>query len=136
MLHSISWGRFITAILSLAVLYYLLIFLIFYGRTFLRWLRNKAGPLILCLLFTSLLHAQDGKQGIAQANEMIRGYYDTAVQLMYAVSAIFGLIGAVAVFQSFNEGHGDNAKRRAAAWFGACIFLVVVSTVIKSFFGI
>jgi len=136
MLHSISWGRFGTVILSLTALYYLFLFLIFHRKAFIRWLKNKAGLVALCLLFTSLLHAQDGKQGIAKANDMIREYYSYAVQLMYAVSGLFALIGAVFVFQSFNEGHGDNAKRRAIAWFGGCLFILIVSTVIKTFFGL
>jgi len=80
--------------------------------------------------------AQDGTQGINQANQMIRGYFDPAVQLMYGIGALFGLIGAVRVYHAFHEGHGDDAKRRAAAWFGACIFLVIVATVIRSFFGL
>jgi hypothetical protein len=32
---------------------------------------------------------------------------------------------------------GDpDTSRVAAAWFGSCIFLVVVATVLKSFFGV
>ena len=35
----------------------------------------------------------------------------------------------------WNAGEPDTNKV-AAAWFGSCIFLVVVATVLKSFFGI
>jgi hypothetical protein len=54
---------------------------------------------------------------------------------MYAIGAIVGLIGAVKVYQKWNSGDQDTSKV-AAAWFGSCIFLVVVATIIKSFFGI
>jgi hypothetical protein len=54
---------------------------------------------------------------------------------MYAVGAILGLIGAIKVYQKWNHGDHDTGKV-AAAWFGSCIFLVVVATVIKSFFGL
>jgi hypothetical protein len=54
---------------------------------------------------------------------------------MYAVGGILGLIGAVKVYQKWNGGDQDTSKV-AAAWFGSCIFLVVVATIIKSFFGI
>lgn len=136
MLSSISWGRFGSTILTLTALYYLAVCLIFYHKAIIRWLKFKAGLIVTGLLVTSVLHAQDGTQGINQANQMIRGYFDPAVQLMYGIGAIFGLIGAVRVYHAFHEGHGDDAKRRAAAWFGACIFLVIVATVIRSFFGL
>lgn len=136
MLHAISWGRFSTVILSLTAIYYLSVSLIFYRKAIIRWLKNKAGLVVLCGFVSNTLIAQDGKAGIAKANEMIRGYYDTGVQLMYAIAAILALIGAVRVFQAFNAGHNDEAKHRASAWFGACIFLVIVATVIKSFFGV
>jgi hypothetical protein len=54
---------------------------------------------------------------------------------MYAVGAILGLIGAVRVYQKWNHGDHDTSKV-AAAWFGSCIFLVIVATVIRSFFGL
>ena len=54
---------------------------------------------------------------------------------MYAVGAVVGLIGAVKVYQKWNSGDPDTGKV-AAAWFGSCVFLVVVATVIRSFFGI
>jgi len=77
----------------------------------------------------------DGNAGITQATTMVNGYFAAGTNLMYAVGAILGLIGAVKVYQKWNHGDHDTGKV-AAAWFGSCIFLVVVATVIKSFFGI
>jgi len=89
------------------------------------------------LLIIQALQAQtaDGNNGISQANTMVRSYFDTATQLMYGVGAILALIGAVRVYQLWGSQHGE-ASRAAAGWFGSCIFLVVVSTVIRSFFGL
>jgi len=78
---------------------------------------------------------QDGTAGINAANNQVRSYFSSGTQLMYAVGALLGLIGAVKVFQKWNNGDPDTAKV-AAAWFGSCVFLVVVTTVIESFFGI
>jgi hypothetical protein len=82
-----------------------------------------------------LLFSQDGNAGIQQANTLVRSYFDNGTLLMYAVGAILGLIGAVKVYQKWNAGDPDTGKV-AAAWFGSCIFLVVVTTVIRSFFGL
>jgi hypothetical protein len=90
----------------------------------------------LSLLFLTLgLYAQDGNAGINQANQMVRSYFATGTNLMYAVGAIVGLIGAVKVYQKWNSGDHDTGKV-ASAWFGSCVFLVIVATVIRSFFGI
>lgn len=79
--------------------------------------------------------AQDGNAGIQQATTLVQGYFATGVTLMYAIGAIVGIVGAVKVYQKWNAGEPDTGKV-AASWFGSCIFLVVVATVIKSFFGL
>jgi hypothetical protein len=92
---------------------------------------------VLCALLTITglyASAQDGNAGIESANTQVRSYFDSGTTLMYAIGALVGLIGAVKVFQKWNAGDQDTSKV-AAAWFGSCIFLVVVATIIKSFFG-
>lgn len=79
--------------------------------------------------------AQDGNAGISQATSQIKGYFSTGTSLMYAIGAIVGLIGAVKVYNKWSAGEPDTAKV-ASSWFGACIFLVIVATVLKSFFGV
>ncbi len=87
------------------------------------------------LILNLVIKAQDGNAGINEANTKVRGYFAAGTNLMYAVGAVVGLIGAVKVYQKWNSGDHDTGKV-AAAWFGSCVFLVVVATVIKSFFGI
>ncbi|MBB2143959.1 DUF4134 domain-containing protein [Pedobacter sp. LMG 31464] len=79
--------------------------------------------------------SQDGNAGIQEATNKVKSYFDTGCDLMYAIGAVVGIIGAVKVFNKWNAGEPDTNKV-AAAWFGSCIFLVVVATVLKSFFGI
>src|ERR1700730_10360673 len=90
---------------------------------------------VLLLLLAVTSFAQDGNAGINQANTVVRSSFDAGTNLMYAVGAILGLIGAVKVYQKWNHGDHDTGKV-AAAWFGSCIFLVIVATVLKSFFGL
>lgn len=92
----------------------------------------------LCVynLLSSLpLFAQDGNAGITEATNKVKGYFDAGTDLMYAIGAVVGIIGAIKVFNKWNAGEPDTNKV-AAAWFGSCVFLVVVATVLKSFFGI
>lgn len=95
---------------------------------------------IACLGISSMLlqlsgYAQDGNQGINEANTKVRSYFASGTNLMYAIGAIVGLIGAIKVYQKWNSGDHDTGKV-AAAWFGSCVFLVIVATVIRSFFGV
>lgn len=90
---------------------------------------------VLLIAVSVSLHAQDGNAGINEANTKVRSYFAAGTNLMYAVGAVVGLIGAVKVYNKWNSGDPDTGKV-AAAWFGSCVFLVVVATVIKSFFGI
>ncbi len=89
----------------------------------------------LSLLLSLVAAAQDGNAGINEANTKVRSYFAAGTNLMYAVGAIVGLIGAVKVYQKWNSGDHDTGKV-AAAWFGSCVFLVIVATVIRSFFGV
>jgi len=99
--------------------------------------RGKAFLLALAVYCATYMYsyAQDGNAGINEANMRVRSYFDTGTNLMYAIGAVLGLIGAVKVYQKWNSGDPDTG-RVAAAWFGSCIFLVVVATVLKSFFGV
>ena len=95
----------------------------------------KMAYLVLFLLCGAIAFGQDGNAGINEANTQVRSYFDAGTNLMYAVGAVLGLIGAVKVYSKWNHGDPDTGKV-AAAWFGSCVFLVIVATVIRSFFGI
>ena len=75
----------------------------------------------------------DGIAGITEATGMVTSYFDPATRLIYAVGAVVGLIGGVKVYSKFSSGDPDTSKT-AASWFGACIFLIVAATILRSFF--
>jgi hypothetical protein len=138
MLRQISWSSFFSAIWVIVVLYYAAIVAIFYRKRFLAWAKRKLATPVLLLVVVNRARAQtaDGNNGINQANTLIRSYFQTGTQLMYAIGALVGLVGAVRVFVLWNSGHRDEMNKAAAAWFGSCIFLVVVTLIIQSFFGL
>lgn len=90
---------------------------------------------LLFILTAITVQAQDGNAGIQEATTQVKGYFDTGTELMYAIGAIVGLVGAIKVFKKWNDGEHDTGKV-ASSWFGSCIFLVIVATVLKSFFGV
>lgn len=80
-----------------------------------------------------LFAQNNGVTGINDATQMVTSYFDPATQLIYAIGAVVGLIGGVKVYNKFSSGDPDTSKT-AASWFGACIFLIVAATILRSFF--
>ncbi|MDR6513731.1 DUF4134 domain-containing protein [Chryseobacterium camelliae] len=101
-------------------------------------MKNSRQRFLLGLLFISVLSNQvfgqgNGTAGIQEATQMVTSYFDPATKLIYAIGAVVGLIGGVKVYNKFSSGDPDTSKT-AASWFGACIFLIVAATILRSFF--
>lgn len=97
--------------------------------------KERLAMLALTLMMTSATaFAQgNGMAGINEATKMVTSYFDPATKLIYAIGAVVGLIGGVKVYNKFSSGDPDTSKT-AASWFGACIFLIVAATILRSFF--
>ena len=70
----------------------------------------------------------NGMAGITEATSMVTSYFEPETKLIYAIGAVVGLIGGIKVYGKFSSGDPD------ASWFGACIFLIVSATILRSFF--
>lgn len=96
-------------------------------------LKNRKAILSAALVIaaTASAFAQgNGIAGINEATSMVSSYFDPGTKLIYAIG---GLIGGVKVYGKFSSGDPDTSKT-AASWFGACIFLIVAATILRSFF--
>jgi len=96
-------------------------------------LKILAGIALLTSLSNVLFAQGNGAAGIQEATQMVTSYFDPATKLIYAIGAVVGLIGGVKVYNKFSSGDPDTSKT-AASWFGACIFLIVAATILRSFF--
>jgi len=101
--------------------------------------KNFSGKVTIWMILASgvalQVNAQDGVTGINSATDNMKAYFPAGISLMYAIGGVLGLVGAVKVYQKWSHGDQDTSKV-AASWFGSCIFLVVVATVLKSFFAL
>ena len=82
---------------------------------------------------TTAMAQGNGLAGINEATNMVTSYFEPGTKLIYAIGAVVGLIGGVKVYGKFSSGDPDTSKT-AASWFGACIFLIVAATILRSFF--
>ena len=97
--------------------------------------KKKIMMLLFLLTATAVgVYAQgNGIAVINEATKMVTSYFDPGTKLIYAVGAVVGLIGGIKVYNKFSSGDPDTSKT-AASWFGACIFLIVAATILRSFF--
>jgi len=98
-------------------------------------MNNKKKITMLLLTTTAIgAYAQGNDMaGINEATKMVTSYFDPGTKLIYAIGAVVGLIGRIKVYNKFSSGDPDTSKT-AASWFGACIFLIVAATILRSFF--
>ena len=98
-------------------------------------MNNKKKITMLLLTATAIGASAQGNgiAGINEATKMVTSYFDPGTKLIYAVGAVVGLIGGIKVYNKFSSGDPDTSKT-AASWFGACIFLIVAATILRSFF--
>lgn len=110
-------------------------------RMKMKWAAGLPKKLLLSLIgaILSICYARaqagDGVAGIEKATELMKDYFDVGTTLLYVIGAVVGLVGAIKVYNKWSSGDQDTSKA-AASWFGACIFLVIVATALKSFFGV
>ncbi len=79
--------------------------------------------------------AQNGKQAISSATAELKTYVDVIGSLVLAIGGVVGFIGGIRVYIKWNNGDQD-VNKALMGWMGSCIFLVLVGTVIKAFFGV
>lgn len=96
-------------------------------------IRTILSAALLIVASTTAFAQGNGLAGINEATSMVTSYFDPGTKLIYAIGAVVGLIGGVKVYGKFSSGAPDTSKT-AASWFGACIFLIVAATILRSFF--
>lgn len=96
--------------------------------------KNILSIITLVAAFTVEAQTQGkGMAGINDATTMVTSYFDPLTRLIFAVAAVLGLVGGVRVYSKFSSGDPD-ASKSATALFLSCVFLVIVGTVLRSFF--
>jgi Domain of unknown function (DUF4134) len=96
---------------------------------------KQAALLFLVGITANALMAQNGKQAISSATAELKTYVDVIGSLVLAIGGVVGFIGGIRVYIKWNNGDQD-VNKALMGWMGSCIFLVLVGTVIKAFFGV
>lgn len=89
----------------------------------------------LSMAFASISARAQGVQGITAAESSLLTYVDPVASLCLVIGAVVGLIGGIRVYIKWNSGDQD-INKELMGWGGSCLFLVLVSVIIKAFFGV
>jgi phage-related minor tail protein len=95
---------------------------------------QKGLAIMATLVFSVSQTMAQSSAGIDQATAEVGTYVDPVSNLIIAIGAVVGLIGGVRVYIKWQSGDQDTQKA-IMGWFGACLFLILVGVVIKSFFA-
>jgi len=76
-----------------------------------------------------------GAAGIDAGTSELVTYIDPVGNLILAIGAIVGLIGGVRCYIKWNTGDND-VQKSIMGWMGSSVFLMLVGTIIRAFFGI
>jgi phage-related minor tail protein len=95
---------------------------------------QKGSAIIATLVLSATQIMAQSSAGIDQATAEVSSYVDPVSNLIIAIGAVVGLIGGVRVYIKWQSGDQDTQKA-IMGWFGACLFLILVGVVIKSFFA-
>lgn len=94
----------------------------------------KTVPVLAVVFLRGAYVLAQSSAGIDQATAEVSSYVDPVSNLIIAIGAVVGLIGGVRVYIKWQSGDQDTQKA-IMGWFGACLFLILVGVVIKSFFA-
>ncbi|RYE24108.1 MAG: DUF4134 domain-containing protein [Sphingobacteriaceae bacterium] len=98
---------------------------------------SKKGLMALAMvLATTGVFAQNGGAGaITQATSDIEAYVEPVGNLIQVIGAVVGIIGGIRIYNKWTNGDQD-VNKELVGWGGACVFLILVPTIIKAFFGL
>lgn len=95
--------------------------------------KNFAFMFIGCAIYNTMYAQGGGGAGIQAAATEIKGYVTPITTLMYAIGLVVGIIGGIRIYIKWSA--GDDINKELMGYGGAFIFLMVVPTVVKGFFG-
>ena len=95
--------------------------------------KKAMAVLAIALLMANSSVAGSGVAGVGAGTSELAKYLAPVSSLILAIGAIVGLVGGIRVYIKWNSGDQDVSKE-IMGWMGSCVFLVLVSVVIKAFF--
>jgi hypothetical protein len=89
---------------------------------------------ISLLMVTGIIHAQTIGTGIDAAAGEVKTVFTNVSNLVLMIGGVVGLVGGIRVFVRWQNGERD-IQKEVVGWMGACVFLLLAGTALKTMFG-
>jgi hypothetical protein len=90
---------------------------------------------LLCLLMVAtVVNAQNVGTGVDAAASQVKGVFTNVSNLVLMIGGVVGLVGGIRVFVKWQNGDND-VQKQIVGWMGACVFLLLTGTALKTMFG-
>lgn len=90
--------------------------------------------ILLLLSSSSISSAQPGINEFYTASREVSMYYFSLSSLMLAIGAVCGVLGGLRIYNNWQLGK-SNIDAQVTGWLLSCIFLSLLSNVVKLFFS-
>lgn len=93
--------------------------------------------LLVAFLFSSAFAFAQGDfgDGISQGTGQILGNLDVITDLVMAIGGVVGIIGAVRIYQKWNNGDQD-INKELMSFGGSALFLILAPIAVRAMFGL
>jgi hypothetical protein len=95
----------------------------------------KPALIIFLLMAPPLGFGQPGINELNQVGTTVRQWYFSLSELVMVMGAISGMLGGLRVYASWQAGR-HHMDAQVMGWLFACIFLSLISGVLRALFGI
>lgn len=94
----------------------------------------KVLGLLALLMVATAGNAQNIGAGIDGAASQVKGIFANVSNLVIMIGGVVGLVGGIRVYTKWQAGDND-LQKSVVGWIGACVFLLLTGTVLKTMFG-
>jgi hypothetical protein len=85
-------------------------------------------------MVATVVNAQNVGTGVDAAASQVKGVFTNVSNLVLMIGGVVGLVGGIRVFVKWQNGDND-VQKQIVGWMGACVFLLLTGTALKTMFG-
>jgi len=94
--------------------------------------------ILSCLLLsTTSVFSQENSfaKGIDDATKTMKGFWAPLKNLVMIIGGIAGLVGGLRIYNKWSNGDPD-INKELLFWGGACLFLILLPSILSAMFGV
>lgn len=95
---------------------------------------SRVLALLALLMVAGIANGQSIGTGVDAAATEVKDVFANVSNLVLMIGGVVGLVGGIRVFVKWQNGDND-IQKQIVGWMGACVFLLLTGTALKTMFG-